>query len=331
MDKNENNSTEQFVLTQLEANPGKWISGGELATQANVSRNTIWRIIKKLQNSGYEIKSITGRGYQLQANQDPLSAYGIELNLNNPQNYQIEVFDTVDSTNNILKEKARQQAASGTLIVANAQESGRGRRGRDFFSPPGTGIYFSLLIRPDQDFNPGQKSPALAAVALSMAIDKVFSENTKIKWVNDIYLEDKKIAGILSEAELDFETRTVAYLVIGVGVNVYQPLHDFPEDITKIASAIYSIEQQQSGLRNKLIAEFINQWEIYAQLENLEKALSVFREKSYLTGKNVDIWHSHLKLKAKVLGIDQEFELMVELEDGSIQTINHGEATLHHN
>lgn len=322
-------NTEIFVLQKLESNTGKWISGGNLARQAKVSRNTIWRAIKKLQTAGYSIQSVTGRGYQLQHEQDQLSATGISLKLNNPDTYQIEIFDTIDSTNNILKIKAREDAVSGTLIVANAQENGRGRRGRDFFSPPGTGVYFSLLLRPHQDYYLGQKSPALAAIALAKAIDKVSGKNTGIKWVNDIYLNDKKIAGILSEAELDFETRTISYLVIGVGVNVYQPKNDFPEQIVNTATAIYSIDERRSGLRNSIIAEFLNQWEVYANPNHSKQALKMFRQKSILTNKVVDIRHNNKILHAKVLDIDEEFELIVELEDGTIKKINHGEATLH--
>jgi BirA family biotin operon repressor/biotin-[acetyl-CoA-carboxylase] ligase len=329
--KQSNNQIDRFVLRHLEANSGKWISGADLAEQVNVSRNTIWRIIKKLQDTGYAIESVTGRGYQLKNDQDLLSEYGIILNLNNPSNYQIEILGTVDSTNNILKEKARAGYPAGTLIVANAQESGRGRRGRDFFSPPGTGVYFSLLIRPDHNFNPGQKSPALAAVALSSAIDKILDKTSGIKWVNDIYLDQKKVAGILSEAELDFETASIAYLVIGVGVNVYQPQTDFPSELKHTASALLPSTQPKAGLRNKLIAEFLNQWEILAKPEQSMQALEIFRSKSILTGKTVNIWHNHNKIVTKVLDVNQEFELVVELKDGSIQTINHGEATLHSN
>ncbi|HHT23920.1 MAG TPA: biotin--[acetyl-CoA-carboxylase] ligase [Clostridiaceae bacterium] len=323
------NNTENLVLHKLESNPDKWISGGDLARQAKVSRNTIWRTVRKLQNAGYSIQSVTGRGYRLLHEQDRLSEAGINLKLNNPSTYQIEVFDTIDSTNNILKTKARENAVSGTLIVANAQKNGRGRRGRDFFSPPGTGVYFSLLLRPNQDYNLNQKSPALAAVALAKAIDKITGKTTGIKWVNDIYLNDKKIAGILTEAELDFETRTISYMVIGVGVNIYQPQNDFPEQIANTATAIYSSAEKRSGLRNSIIAEFLNQWEIYAKRKHSEQALNIFREKSVLTNKTVDIWYNNNLLQAKVLNVNEEFELIIELEDGSTKTINHGEATLH--
>ncbi|MGB4609402.1 MAG: biotin--[acetyl-CoA-carboxylase] ligase [Saccharofermentanales bacterium] len=327
--QNNINNVEIFVLHKLESDTGEWISGGKLAKQAKVSRNTIWRAIKKLQNAGYSIQSVTGRGYRLQHEQDRLSAAGISLKLKNPATYQIEVFNTIDSTNNYLKIKARENAVSGTLIVANAQENGRGRRGRDFFSPPGTGVYFSLLLRPNHDYDLSQKSPALAAVALAKAIDKISGKNTGIKWVNDIYLGNKKIAGILSEAELDFETRTISYLVIGVGINVYHPKNDFPEQIANTATAMYSCAERRSGIRNSIVAEFLNQWEIYANRNNMEQAIKVFREKSILTNKIVDIWHNNNLLQAKVLDIDEEFELTVQLEDGSIKTINHGEATLH--
>ena len=114
-----------------------------------------------------------------------------------------------------------------------------------------------------------------------------------------------------------------------MGVNVYQPKNDFPEQIANTATAIYSIAEKRSGLRNSIIAEFLNQWEVYANPNNSKQALKIFRKKSILTNKVVDIRHNNKILQAKVLGIDEEFELMVELKDGSIETINHGEATLH--
>lgn len=325
----ENLNIKQYILDQLVLNINTWVSGGDLAKTLNVSRNTIWRSINKMKKEGYQIESVTGRGYLLAEDKDKLKADEIKFNLKNSHNYKIEVLDTVDSTNKILKEKARQGAESGTVLVANFQKSGRGRLGRDFFSPPGSGVYFSLLIKPNPDLNPGQKSPALAAVALSKTIDYLFKEESKIKWVNDLYLKEKKVAGILSEGEIDFETQSIKYIVIGVGINVYQPHNGFPKEIADRAGAIYHETKPKFGLRNKIVAEFLNQWEFFSQDKNIAYALKEFRSKNFLKNQLVEIKYKKEYILAEVLDINDEFELIVKKDNDQLLTINQGEATLH--
>lgn len=320
---------DKYILDQLVLNQNKWISGGDLARDMRLSRNSVWRSIKKLKKEGYEIESVTGRGYRLSEARDQLSVYEINLNLENPDYYEIELLETVDSTNRILKDRARRGAGSGKVIVANAQTAGRGRLGRDFFSPPNSGVYFSFLLRPDLISNPGSKSPALAAVALAKTIDHIFEEKTEIKWVNDIYLNKKKIAGILSEGEINFETKTVNFIVIGVGINVYQPYQGFPQELANRAGFLVPKSKEESGLRNRIVAEFLNQWEIYCKDQNINDALKIFREKNILSGQTVEIKYKQEELLAEVLDINDNFELIVRKDNGKLLTINQGEATLH--
>ena len=129
-------------------------------------------------------------------------------------------FEELDSTNSYLKEMAAKGAQEGTIIIANRQSAGRGRLGRSFFSPEEKGIYMSILLRPDISLERAVLITSMAAVAVAEAIEQVSGIQTKIKWVNDIFLNKKKVCGILTEAGIDAETGTLEYAVLGIGVNV---------------------------------------------------------------------------------------------------------------
>ena len=191
-------SVKDEVLKELENNKGDYISGGQLADNLGVSRNSVWKAIKALEKSGYEINAIPNKGYCLAEKNDILSSYSIKQHLKNPH-LDISVFSSVTSTNTILKEMAEQGAKEGTVIIAEEQTAGRGRTGKQFYSPKGTGIYISILLRPDIPAEESLFLTTSAAVATARAIEDVSDKRALIKWVNDIYLEDKKTCGILTE------------------------------------------------------------------------------------------------------------------------------------
>ncbi|NLJ94384.1 MAG: biotin--[acetyl-CoA-carboxylase] ligase [Clostridiaceae bacterium] len=330
LDKNK--STEHLILHFLEQNQDKWLSGQALAERLNVTRNTIWRHINKLKAKGFLIETSTGLGYRLKPSSDRLDKDRIYFYLNHPQKYDIKIYDSVSSTNTLLKEKAKNNAAAGTVLVANSQMSGKGRLGRNFFSPPDTGVYFSLLLRPTLHFDLVQSSPALAAVALAQSLDFLLDIKTEIKWVNDIYLDGKKIAGILSEGELDFENKQIKYLVIGLGVNVYEPNTDFPEEFRERATYLINNSnnsRERDNLRNKIVATFLNKWEFYSDPKHHKQALEIFRTKNFLLDKQVEVKVQANSIKGIVRDISNEFELIIENNNQEILYINHGEATLH--
>ncbi len=319
---------EKEVLNAL-LETSDWISGGDLASSLQTSRNTIWRQIKKLQAKGYPIESITGRGYRLDKQEDKIDPEEIKLYLNHPDRFDLHYFTTLDSTNTYLKAQARNQAPAGTVIIADAQSKGKGRLGRSFFSPYESGVYFSLLIRPEQNQRLKKESPALAAVCLSKAVDQLLQVETNIKWVNDLYLNGKKVAGILSEGEIDFESQEIKFIVIGVGINVYAPQGDFPEEIKNTAGYLLT-DEKRPALRNRIVAEFLNQWEIYQKIDKQAEAVEIFRQKNFLQGKQVNIQIRDQKMKVKVIDINEHFALVVQDSNGTIMDIDHGEATLHH-
>ena len=225
-------SVKDEVLKELENNKGDYISGGQLADNLGVSRNSVWKAIKALEKSGYEINAIPNKGYCLAEKNDILSSYSIKQHLKNPH-LDISVFSSVTSTNTILKEMAEQGAKEGTVIIAEEQTAGRGRTGKQFYSPKGTGIYISILLRPDIPAEESLFLTTSAAVATARAIEDVSDKRALIKWVNDIYLEDKKACGILTEGAFNVETGKLDYAIVGIGINVCIPDGGFPDNINK--------------------------------------------------------------------------------------------------
>ncbi len=246
-----------------------------------------------------------------------------------PEGYQLHYVEQIDSTNSALKRLARSgRAESGYVLIAGQQTGGRGRLGRSFYSPSATGLYFSFLLKSSELTVSLDESPALAAVSAARAIDQVCGCSTSIKWVNDIYLNDKKIVGILCEGIFLPEEKKPAFIVLGIGINVYQPEVGFPEELVGRAGCAWD-KEPQPGLKSRLLATFLNTWEDFNRPEARESALRTFREKDYLQGKRVEVTIKGQPHLAYVLGIDNHFRLLVRGDDGQELALNQGEASLH--
>ena len=192
----------------------------------------------QLRAQGYLIESVTNKGYRLSSRSDVLSEAGVERYLK-ATGLRIQVVDRVDSTNSAMKRMAAEGAPHGSVLIANEQSAGRGRMGRSFYSPPGTGIYMSLLLRPHTDAQRATLVTASAAVAVAEAIEQLAGEPVQIKWVNDIFLDDKKISGILTEAAFGLESGVPEYVVVGVGINACAPEGGFPPELAEIAGSLW--------------------------------------------------------------------------------------------
>ena len=265
--------TKNNLIKILSENQQEYVSGEWLAETLGVSRNAIWKGINSLKASGFEIEAIRNKGYRLGTQNDVLSSEIISGNLENSNQFKIECEDVVSSTNLILKQRYLED--EGLVVVANSQEAGIGRMKRDFYSPKDTGIYFSILLKPNL---PGDKThiiTSMAGIAVCRALEKLLSLSPKIKWVNDIYLDDKKVCGILTEGSFSLESNTVDYIILGIGMNVYDPILGFPQAIQNVAGSV--IEKKQGGLRNRLVAEILNEfWAIYEN-PNFETIANAYR------------------------------------------------------
>ena len=192
----------------------------------------MWKAVNRLREEGYVIAApLPNRGYCLADSTDILSAQGIQKYLEpDCQRLELHVLQETGSTNTLLREKAGQGAAEGCTVIAGSQTAGRGRLGRHFYSPSSTGVYLSLLLRPEQ-LAPSEavKITTLAAVAAcARPLKKYPAAVPAIKWVNDIFMDGKKVSGILTEASLDLENEKIHFIVLGIGINVYPPEGRFP-------------------------------------------------------------------------------------------------------
>lgn len=320
-------SVKDQVLGALEENKGESLSGEKLAETMGVSRAAIHKAIKALREEGYQIHAGTNRGYQLDAESDLLSAQGIRSHLNAPfKALPIYVYKTVDSTNNEAKKLGMEGAEHGTAIFAFHQSHGRGRLGRSFLSPANTGIYMSILLKPAFDTRHSALVTTAASVAVVRAVETICGLNPEIKWVNDIYLNGKKICGILTEAMSDFETGRIQYLILGIGINCSVDV--FPEELLGVAGAL-----EGDFSKNELAAEILNQ--LFPLIDRIEdrEFLIDYRAHCMVLGKEIKVYKGGYAgdvpgLPARALDIDENGGLMVAYPSGETETLSSGEISI---
>ncbi|MBQ4650753.1 MAG: biotin--[Firmicutes bacterium] len=330
-------STRLSLLEILNKNKSTYISGQELADQLGISRNSVWKAIKKLQEQGYQIDSRPATGYRLVSSGDVLSPDYIKENI--PYPCRVHVVEKTDSTNNLAKTIA--DCSTPQIIVANEQTGGRGRLGRTFHSPAGAGLYMTVAFQPDFGLDRAMLTTAMSAVAAARAIERVTGLNPKIKWVNDIYLDGKKVCGILTEAESNFETGRIEKIIVGIGVNCFEA--SMPEDLNDIAT--YLAGPQKEFSRNELAAAIA--CEFFDMLENFDKfsMLREYKSRSFILGEQIMIFNPAIArsigrpenrlsegIRARAIDIDENGGLVIEFLEGrrsrEMETLTTGEITV---
>lgn len=314
--------TKDKVIQILEENRDQYISGQRLAEELEVSRSGIWKIIKGLKDEGYAIESKTNLGYKLLEKNDILSLAGIRSYLaQDDRELEIVVLETVDSTNNYAKQYALGKKGQ-MLIVANEQTAGRGRRGRSFSSPE-NGLYLSLVLRPEISLEEVYLSTIMTVVALHRVLSRLTEEEIGIKWVNDLYIGERKISGILTELVSDLESKKLEFLVAGIGLNLNVSLADYPEDL-KSKVGILKLDKVN---RNQLIAMIAQEViEIFQDFDK-EGILEEYKKSQLLFGKMVEFEQGGQMKIAKAVDISPEGELVV-LADGKKIHLNSGEVSV---
>lgn len=280
-----------------------------------------------LDNKSLEVNN---ENYILSNNEDVLSSEIINKYLSENNNeFNINVYKTIDSTNTAIKELAVNGEREGTIIISEEQTGGRGRLGRKFHSPKGTGIYMSILLRPQISASISFLITTAAAVAVAEAIEAVSDKEAKIKWVNDIYCDNKKVCGILTEASFNFQSNTIDYAVLGIGINIMAPKEGFAKEIKDIATGIFEDYSHTSiNIRSKLISEVLDRfWDYYKHIED-RSFLKSYKMRSLLINKEVNIFSNKSCEKATVLEIDDECRLKVKMEDGAIRLLSSGEVSI---
>lgn len=316
-------TTKEKLLQLFEANKGTYFSGESLAGTLRVSRAAVWKAVKTLRGEGYAIDAVTNKGYCLSVKTDILSPQGIEKYLDS-RDLKIEVFPAVESTNALVREKAVCGEAEGYIAIANEQTAGRGRYGRAFYSPAGSGAYLSMLLRPvHYSASQAVKITTMAAVAMCEAIASVSQEEPKIKWVNDIYIRGKKVCGILTEGAFGMESGLLEYAVLGVGVNVYPPQNGFPRELEKIAGSVF--DAPQDDMKNRLIAAFISRFMDYYRGAEQENCIERYRAYSLVLGKPITVLSADGAKNAVAEEIDEDCHLLVRYENGETGRLSCGE------
>lgn len=330
-------STKLTLLQVLTENSGQYVSGQELAGLLGVSRNSVWKAANKLKTQGYNIESISGTGYRLINSGDILSEDYIKEKISHP--CRVRVLEKVDSTNNAAKLTTCSEIAQ--IIIANEQTGGRGRLGRDFYSPGGAGLYMTIAFKPSFGLDKAMLTTAAAAVAVSRAVEEVSGLRPKIKWVNDIYLGEKKLCGILTEAESNFETGLIEKIIVGIGVNCFRS--SVPDELKDVMAFMENPKHDFS--RNELAAAIANIF--FSLLDNFDKPglIREYKSKSFILGEQIRIFNPAIArsmglspakekegIKARAIDIDENGGLVVEFLEGrrsrEMETLTTGEITI---
>jgi len=319
--------TRDDVLKFLWKNADDYVSGAELARKLCISRTAVWKAIGQLRDEGYEIESQPKRGYRLRSVSDVLSAEGIARHLRHRE-LQLQVYRTISSTNTVLKSLAAEGAPAGLALIAEEQTVGRGRMGRSFYSPPDSGLYLSLLLRPEMQAVDATRLTACAAVAVAEAIEALSGREAQIKWVNDIFVGGRKVCGILTEASVDCESGMMHYVIVGIGVNTHVPDGDFPEELRGIAGAAFGAEPVPE-LRCRLAAEILDRLSDYALDPAAPKVFEGYRKRSLVLGKDIHILSPGREPEPAVaVDLGEDYSLLVRLADGSTRRLNSGEVSV---
>lgn len=314
------------VLDVLADNYGVAVSGEKIAEILSVSRNSVWKAVSKLREDGFEIVAVTNAGYKLISIGDNVIPKMINNLLSNGNRLKISFEKTVESTNSRLKELAEQGAEHGTVLIAQRQTGGKGRLGRTFHSPNG-GLYMSILLRPKFLAEESVHITVAAAVAVAKAVESVSEKKAGIKWVNDIYIDSQKLCGILTEAAMDFESGTVNYAIVGIGINVYQSDEELPDEISEIAGYLFD-KKPEDNVKTILAAEVLSNFMgFYDKLEKREY-IDEYQKRSVLTGCKILFLQGNYKFNGIVEGINDKAELIVRLENNEIKTFSSGEVLI---
>lgn len=317
--------TANKVRELLEEIEGEYLSGEEIGTKLGISRSAVWKAVTTLKKEGYDIVSVTNKGYALSPKSDVVSEDGIKKHLKNADRFNIVTLKETASTNDVAKKLALDKSEEFTVVVADKQTNGRGRNGRKFFSPEKCGIYMSVILRPKTKSITSAYITCTSAVAVAKAIEDNIGRDVDIKWVNDLFLDNKKICGILTEGAYSFEDERLEYAIVGIGVNVTLPSGGFDESIKEIAG---SLCDREAVVRNKLIADILSYMYSYFSEFDYDKALCEYKKRMRLIGRDVTVLERDNTYEAKIIALDDEFGLIVENKNGERKTLRFGEISL---
>ncbi|MRG86379.1 biotin--[acetyl-CoA-carboxylase] ligase [Salinibacillus xinjiangensis] len=311
-------STRKRLITLLAKKKDEYISGQKLSDELNISRAAIWKQMKSLENEGYQIEAVSRKGYRIVRFPERMSVNTIQWNLKTDwlgQNMHFE--EQVDSTQTVAHQLAREGAEHGTVIVADEQLKGRGRLHRPWHSQKGSGIWMSIILRPDIEPHRAPQLTLASAVAITKMLKFLTGVQPKIKWPNDIFVGDRKLAGILTEMQA--EQDLIEYVIIGIGLNVNLDQKAVPDDLQDVATSI-QLETGKAWKREELIQELLYQMESIYELflqQGFSSIKQAWEQDAYRLGETITVKARRKEWEATLIGIHEDGALIVEDENQS--------------
>ena len=312
------------IIQMLIDSDSEYVSGQNISDKLGITRAAVWKRISKLKELGFEIESVTKKGYKLLSYPDILNKELIEIGMKSDFiGHSVEVLESVDSTNDYAKKKAK-ELVDGSVIISLEQVKGKGRRGRSFHSGKGDGIYLSIILKPG--FEPA-KAPFITSIAGAALVNTFnkFNIQTKVKWPNDVLINGKKVAGILTEMSADMEF--IEYIVLGVGINVSGL--EFPNELKNIATSLklegYDVKKLS------IIWQFIYEFELLYNLylnENTSEVVNILRNNSSVIGKQINVHYMNEVESAIAVDINNQGALIIKTQEGEVKELSSGEISI---
>ncbi len=315
------------ILKMLRETDG-YISGQELCNKFGVSRTAIWKVMKQLKEAGYNIEAQQNKGYHIVSAPDVMDAAELK-SIWKPKWVGCEIlyFDSIDSTNTKAQELAEKGYPSGTLVVADKQIAGKGRRGRNWESPSGCGIFMTLMLKPDINPNNASMLTLVSALAVAKALADITGKDAKIKWPNDIVIDGRKVCGILTEMSAQFDY--INNIVIGIGINVNNS--SFPEEISATASSLRLLsggkKYRRAEIIEKIMEYFEKYYSIFLETEDLSALVNEYDAMLVNMKKQVKVLDPKEPFEGTAMGITKTGELIVDTWE-SRKLVSSGEVSV---
>ncbi|MBS6374376.1 MAG: biotin--[acetyl-CoA-carboxylase] ligase [Erysipelotrichaceae bacterium] len=312
------------LLKLLIQHQGTVVSGEAIARSLHITRAAVWKSIRVLIEEGYDIQRFPGKGYALSLTDDLLSEAAIQKHLPIDHDFHIDIRKTVTSTNDAAKELAFHNAPERTVVISEHQSKGKGRKGKQFYSPKQAGLYMSLVLRPACSIHESLLITAAAAVAVRRAIKDVCGIDADIKWVNDVMIDNHKICGILCEGNLETDAARFEWAVLGIGINCWE--ETFPQDLEPIAAALHTYTDQPFT-RAALAASVLTHFDACYQHLDQREYLDEYRQASILLNKRIIIYEGNHIMEGTAVGIDEQANLLVQMKNRT-QKVFSGEVSV---
>lgn len=318
--------TSKYQILSILSRSDCAVSGEDMAKEIGISRTAVWKAIQSLEKEGAVIEPLPQVGYRLIRLPSNLSEDSLRLLLQPLlQDLTIRVEKELPSTNSLAKQILELDRPEHILVAAHKQTSGRGRLGRSFFSPTG-GIYFSYGWKAHSDFTDHSLLTITVGLATCQALEELYGLDCRIKWVNDLQLDGKKVAGILTETTTNIETRTLDSIIFGIGINVLMPEGGFPEDIQDTAGSLFKELPEDFNYNiflAKILEHFIDLYE-----HKRDRIIPGYRSRCSTVGQEISYSRKNQICRGKAVDIDEEGSLVIETEDNRIEHLRYGEVQI---